>query len=147
MDKIKIRKILKIAFVLYIIAVISLTFIVRETMVLRMPNSRGVIFEPFREVQAMIERPNHLFWFLQIFLNILFFVPLGFLLPFIHKRFNTLATVTVTGFLLSYGIETMQFITSRGVTEIDDIINNTLGTVAGYMVYTVFAAVFPQMKE
>ncbi len=138
---------LKIAFVLYMIAVISLTFIVRETMVLRMPDSRGVILEPFREVQAMIERPNHLFWFLQIFLNILFFVPLGFLLPFIHKRFNDPVVVTATGFLFSFGIESMQFITSRGVTEIDDIINNTLGAFVGFAAYTIFIALFPQLRE
>ena len=147
MDTIKIRKMLRIAFVIYIIAVISLTFIVRETMVLRLPDSRGVILAPFRDVQAMIECPNHKFWFMQIFLNVLFFVPLGFLLPFMNKRFNDPVIVTVTGFLFSFGIESMQFITSRGVTEIDDIINNTLGAFIGFVAYTVFLALFPQLRE
>ena len=108
-------------FFLYIIAVISVTFIVRETMVLRTPENRGVILQPFREFEAMMNGA-HFFWFKQIFLNILLFLPFGILLPMVSMRFkNPIITVT-TGCLLSGTIEIMQYITGRGLTEVDDVI-------------------------
>ena len=81
-------KFVMLLFGVYITGVLSLTFIVRETMVLRTPENRGVILEPFREIHAMINSQNHFFWFMQIFLNILLFVPFGFLLPMVQKRFQ-----------------------------------------------------------
>lgn len=36
------------------------------------------------------------------------------------------------GFLLSLGIETMQFVLGSGVSELDDLILNTTGAVLGY---------------
>lgn len=131
------KKLIRLAFILYIIGVLFLTFIVRETMILRTPDNRGVVLEPFREVDAMLHQPNHFFWFMQIFLNILLFVPLGFLLPIILERFRSLWLTTVTGFVFSTGIETMQYITGRGLTEVDDVINNTAGAFVGYVIYAI----------
>lgn len=129
------KKFLRLVFILYIIGVLSLTFIVRETMILRTPDNRGVVLEPFREIDAMLHQPNHFFWFMQIFLNILLFVPFGFLLPIILDRFRSLWLTTVTGFIFSVGIETMQYITGRGLTEVDDVINNSAGALVGYILY------------
>lgn len=126
---------IRLMFAFYIIGVLSLTFIVRETMILRTPDNRGVILEPFREIDAMLHQPNYFFWFMQIFLNILLFVPLGFLLPMISERFRSLWLTIVTGFIFSVGIETMQYITGRGLTEVDDVINNTTGALVGYILY------------
>lgn len=131
------KKLTRLAFIVYIIGVLSLTFIVRETMILRTPDNRGVILEPFREVDAMLHQPNHFFWFMQIFLNILLFVPFGFLLPIISERLRSLWLTTVTGFIFSAGIETMQYITGRGLTEVDDVINNTAGALVGYILYVI----------
>lgn len=131
------KKLTRIVFIVYIIGVLSLTFIVRETMILRTPDYRGVVLEPFREVNAMLHQQNHFFWFMQIFLNILLFVPFGFLLPMISKRFRSFWLAIVTGFIFSAGIETMQYITGRGLTEVDDVINNTLGALIGYVIYAL----------
>ena len=149
-DKMRIgnkRKFIMLLFGVYMIGVLSLTFIVRETMVLRTPENRGVILEPFREIQAMIDGPKRFFWFMQIFLNVLLFVPFGFLLPMVQKRFNNVFAVTLLGFIFSCGIESMQYITGRGLTEIDDIINNTAGAFCGYLLYAVLSAVYQQLKE
>ena len=141
------RKFMMLLFGVYITGVLSLTFIVRETMVLRTPENRGVILEPFREIHAMINSQNHFFWFMQIFLNILLFVPFGFLLPMVQKRFQNIFSVTLIGFLFSFLIESMQFITGRGLTEIDDIITNTTGALCGYLIYAGLYAVYQQLKE
>lgn len=138
------KEITNILFLIYIIAVLSLTFIVRETMVFRTPHNRGVILEPFREMQAMIEQPDHFFWFMQIALNVLLFIPFGFLLPCVNRNFRSSMAIVASGFLFSGFIETMQYITGRGLTEVDDIITNTTGAAVGAFIY--WAAVVVKEK-
>lgn len=58
-----------------------------------------------------------------ILLNMLLFVPLGFL--------SGNMSGIITGFLISLGIEVTQFISVLGFCEIDDVLNNTVGTVFG----------------
>ena len=102
------KKLTQLLFLLYIISVLSVTFIVRETMVLRTPENRGVVLQPFREFEAMVNG-THFFWFKQIFLNVLLFVPFGFLLPMTSKHFkNPIISVTI-GCLFSGMIEIMQY--------------------------------------
>ncbi len=55
--------------------------------------------------------------------NIVFFVPLGFI---IGGRKGV-----VVGFLLSCGIETAQYFIRLGYCEVDDVLNNTIGTAIG----------------
>ena len=129
----------RLFFGVYIFAVLTLTFVLRETMILRMHDNRGVVLEPLREVEAMLHQPNHLFWFMQIFLNILLFVPFGFLLPIVSERLRNPILTVFAGFLFSAGIETMQYITGRGLTEVDDVINNTAGAVFGYIAFVIAA--------
>lgn len=64
-------------------------------------------------------------------LNVLLFMPFGFLLPFIWERFKSWKNVLAAGFCLSLFIETAQIFTYR-LTDIDDLILNALGAVLGY---------------
>lgn len=66
-------------------------------------------------------------------LNMLLFVPFGFLLPVIWKKFQAVQNTVLSGFLLSLAIEVSQLLTFR-LTDVDDLITNTLGTAAGYYV-------------
>lgn len=65
-------------------------------------------------------------------LNVVLFLPFGFLLPVIWERFRTLLPTALAGFLLSLVIEVSQLFTFR-VTDINDLIGNTLGTVLGFL--------------
>ncbi|MGF6989630.1 glycopeptide antibiotics resistance protein [Lachnospiraceae bacterium PM6-15] len=73
-------------------------------------------------------------------LNIFMFVPLGFLLPFIWRNMDFLK-VLLTGFSFSLFIELSQLL-NRRVTDIDDLIANTLGCIIGYCIYTLFYKLF-----
>lgn len=66
-----------------------------------------------------------------LLLNITLYMPLGFLLPYIWPKLNFWKT-TFIGFLLSISIEVTQYVAHWGCCDIDDIINNTLGTCIGY---------------
>lgn len=67
-----------------------------------------------------------------IILNILMFVPFGFLLPVLSERFRKAWKTYLVGFMLTVVIECIQYSTGRGIFEIDDIIGNTIGTMIGY---------------
>ena len=141
------KTLIRYVLIVYIFGVLSFTFIVRETMILRTPDNRSMVLEPFREIDAMLHQPNHFFWFMQISLNILLFIPFGFLLPIISERFKSLWYTIVTEFIFSAGIKTMQYITGRGLTEVDDVINNTVGTLVGYILYVGVMWLYKRTQE
>ena len=64
-------------------------------------------------------------------LNILLFIPLGFILPLLWKEFRSRRAMCFTGFLLSLGIELAQLLNYR-ISDVDDLIMNTLGAFLGY---------------
>jgi glycopeptide antibiotics resistance protein len=122
-----------------IILILFFTFIVRETLEIRHVGSRGVCLTPFREVVGLFKEKNHSFYFWQIFLNILLFIPFGFILStnlyLYHRPRHLFLPVLLSGLLVSISVELFQYLTSRGFTEIDDVINNSLGAMLGWLLY------------
>ena len=74
-------------------------------------------------------------------LNILLFVPFGYLLPLLLARFRNKAAacwqILAAGLLASLVIESSQLIFRRGVFELDDLVKNTIGTGAGYLIFLI----------
>lgn len=79
--------------------------------------------------------------FLNIYGNILAFMPFGFLYPLIANKRSTLKTIFY-GILFSATIEVMQFITKLGVFDVDDILLNSIGVVCGYIVLVLSEKLF-----
>lgn len=75
-------------------------------------------------------------------LNIILFMPLGFLLPVMWKEYRSLRVVVWTGLSLSLLIELLQMFTFR-LTDVDDLITNTAGTVLGYYISKLFSFRLP----
>ena len=65
-------------------------------------------------------------------LNIALFVPLGFFLPLLWKKYRTMSETLLLGFCTTLAIELTQLLTYR-VTNINDIITNFLGCWLGYI--------------
>lgn len=71
----------------------------------------------------------------QILLNVLMFVPFGFLLPLKHPKLG-FCGVFVLGLLVSLSIELLQPILNPvRSSDITDVITNTLGAVIGYLLH------------
>lgn len=70
-------------------------------------------------------------------LNVVLFVPLGVLLPLIWKEKNKISSVLLCGAGFSALIEISQLVNFR-CPDVDDLIMNTLGAVAGYMIFKLF---------
>lgn len=66
-------------------------------------------------------------------LNIILFIPLGFSVPAIWKNYRSIKTMFFMGLALSVSIEILQIFTFR-LTDIDDLITNTAGSVIGYYI-------------
>ena len=75
-------------------------------------------------------------------LNIILFIPLGIMLPFLWKKYNTLRATLIFGFSMSLAIELLQILTYRA-TDINDLIANTVGAVLGYFVFRTTSYIFP----
>ena len=65
-------------------------------------------------------------------LNVVMFVPLGFLLPACFSRYRKWHRTLIAGFLTSLTVECIQLFTFR-VTDVDDLLMNTLGAVIGFV--------------
>lgn len=68
--------------------------------------------------------------FIQYINNILFFIPFGFL---ISESFSLeWKQVLLAGLIASSCVELTQYITARGLAEIEDVVSNTAGTMIGF---------------
>lgn len=73
--------------------------------------------------------------------NIAMFAPVGFLVSALFRK-PGFKRALLTGFALSLFIEVSQYFTLR-VTDINDLILNTLGSVCGYGIYVIVCKLWP----
>lgn len=76
-------------------------------------------------------------------LNVLMFVPFGFLMPLIWKPYRCMKHVALGGLVFSSCIEFFQIFSFR-VVDIDDLLMNTIGAILGYLIWKVFSLLFPK---
>ena len=70
--------------------------------------------------------------------NVMMFIPSGIILPILYKRLNSFWKVTAAGALMSLGIEVLQLPFEVRASDVDDLILNTAGAMAGYGIYALF---------
>lgn len=84
-------------------------------------------------------RMLNLFGLFEIVMNIVLFMPIGFLAPTCLKSFRFIKSeflrVLVFCMSLSVTIEVLQLVLKRGMCETDDLTHNTLGALIGYGLY------------
>lgn len=69
--------------------------------------------------------------------NIILFMPLGLLIPAIYPAKRSMIKIIIISFLCSFTIEVTQFVSSRGIFDVDDLILNTIGGVLGYFLFNL----------
>ena len=130
--------------ILYLLAIIYLTFLVREPMPIYRFSLKplaaarrgfkfgGGIIPGLLSGSVKITSWSSLEG---IVLNILLFIPFGFLVPTIWRRRWTWWKIMLIGLVASFCIEAVQLITRLGFADIDDLMNNTIGAGIGYLLY------------
>ena len=69
---------------------------------------------------------------LNIIGNFAMFIPTGIMTPLIYKHLDSLKKTVLTGFCISLAIEIIQLPFASRASDIDDLILNTAGCLAGY---------------
>ncbi|WP_426254012.1 VanZ family protein [Paenibacillus pabuli] len=73
-------------------------------------------------------------------LNILLFLPLGFMLPLVKPSADTVGNAARIGLSCNFSIEMLQLITrvtlgNGRTSDINDLIANTAGSIIGYLIF------------
>lgn len=88
---------------------------------------------PFWDYIAIVNKtPGVSVW--DIILNVVLFLPFGFLLAAIKPTWRWWKIVLLAC-AFSFSIETMQLIFSKGIAQTDDLMHNTLGAYLGFLIY------------
>ena len=82
----------------------------------------------------------------QLILNVMLFVPIGFLLGGILKEIGSMPIIGI-GCFISVIIEFLQLLTRRGACNIDDVIHNTIGCAIGYGIFLLCRYVICRLKQ
>ncbi|MCI8552379.1 MAG: VanZ family protein [Lawsonibacter sp.] len=99
---------------------------------------------PFEEISRALNRRSY--WLLFMLLgNIIMFMPLGFFPALLWRRHRWWKSL-MFGFCTSVTIEFIQFFIGRS-TDIDDVILNTAGALAGFWTFCLLRIIFPGFFE
>ena len=124
-----IKWLMNVVFLVYLLMLLRMT-VFRNGFVDSDVFSNGSLnLVPFSDLIRIANNDMGVFIYLALG-NIVVFMPFGFFVAWYEKNVG-LAVVTLWGFFLSLGIELSQYVFGTGVTEIDDIILNTLGCLLG----------------
>ncbi len=79
-------------------------------------------------------------------LNVVMFMPFGFLIPMIWKQYRRPVKIFLAGFLFSSAIEFCQLFNRRN-TDIDDLMMNTIGAVIGCFIWKLTKRLFRNINK
>lgn len=130
------KKILNIAFW---IVLLFYAYLLIETVFFARDARRSVNLVPF----DMITDKG---FTLNVWGNILMFIPLGLYAANFLKKFNFWKVLWVI-IGASLGIEVLQYIFKRGVSDIDDLLLNTMGGLIGIFIYLILKKMFKSKER
>ena len=93
----------------------------------------GMIFRATQSVELFCAYD----YTIQLIENVLLFLPAGILCPWMWKQIRNWKRSFLLGFAGSLLIETLQMLTGRGLFQLDDLITNAAGMMAGYGIYQI----------
>ena len=99
--------------------------------------------ELFKEIKRFWnyrDRVGFFAMFTNLFGNVVIFVPFGFFMPMASKYRSLFSTVFYS-FGVSLCVETFQLVTKVGSFDVDDLLLNTIGGLAGYILFIICAAI------
>jgi glycopeptide antibiotics resistance protein len=135
-------------FFVYFLAVVSYTICKWGAIEIAFDNGRYANLVPLKETIKMFvnKHGNTGRAVYNVSGNILLFVPFGFFIPLLFDRYNSIIKVAFYGFVASIIIEIIQYFTVMNITDIDDVIFNTLGAAAGVICYKIFSVIVKAVR-
>lgn len=120
------------------LCIVAIGLIIKFTLWGRNPGTRELQLIPFDELMTMEDNEEAI---RTMVMNVVLFLPFGLTLPYIfdhikNKRRKWLLCILI-GFLVSVGVESIQYVFALGRAETDDVICNTLGCALGVLAEVV----------
>ena len=133
----KLRKLLGVVYIEYLVLLACATVIFRDSTC-----ALGVEFVPFWNYNEYFTMDV----LYESLLNIVMFIPVGFCSSVFIKR-PLLIKIFLLSMALSCSIEVTQYLLKCGFCETNDIMNNTVGGVIGYLMYLATPKVLHSLRQ
>ena len=102
---------------------------------------------PFKETVNILRDEIHNNRIIKgIILNVIYFIPLGFLLPLLFKKINSFLKIILISTITSSLIEIIQLFTIFSVSNIDDVIFNIIGSAIGLICFKLFEKIVKKLN-
>lgn len=111
------------------------------------PYGKSVNLVLFDSIKLMWESGSYWLIIKNIIGNVLLFMPLGFLVPLVHRKCRSFFVISLIGFSISTVIELLQYLAAQRIFDIDDILLNGFGAAVGYAIYLVSVRVYKVVKR
>ncbi|MBP5416471.1 MAG: VanZ family protein [Clostridiales bacterium] len=140
--KTKNRQMVGWIFILYIIAILIITLVVRTYDL-----DAKTLLDPFSKYKWLWRKFHRIGTrtfskgegvITEILLNILLFVPMGFLVPTLKEKLRVWWKILLLGLGSSLFIELSQLVLRMGCFDVADLMHNTIGAIIGYFVWWKF---------
>ena len=133
----------KILFVLYIVFIIYFLIFsdwYGRTGEIQEYRYNLVLFREIRRFWNYRDQIGLFAMFTNLFGNVIIFMPFGFFMP-MASRYRSCFSAVFYSFGLSLCVETFQLLTRVGSFDVDDLLLNTVGGLAGYVIFAVCAVI------
>ena len=133
----------KILFVLYIVFIIYFLIFsdwYGRTGEMQEYRYNLVLFREIRRFWNYRDQIGLFAMFTNLFGNVIIFMPFGFFMP-MASRYRSCFSPVFYSFGLSLCVETFQLLTRVGSFDVDDLLLNTVGGLAGYVIFAVCAVI------
>lgn len=133
----------KILFVLYIIFIIYFLIFsdwYGRTGEMQEYHYNLVLFKEIKRFWNYRDQVGLFALFTNLFGNVIIFMPFGFFMP-MASRYRSCFSAVFYSFGLSLCVETFQLLTKVGSFDVDDLLLNTIGGLAGYVIFAVCAVI------
>jgi len=108
---------------------------------------------PFKTIKMYLtwifddNRANNFIPIVNLFVNIILLVPMGYYLPNLFKGFKKFYLYTIFCVLFVAIIEVIQFFSRRGSCDVDDFILNMTGAILGFVCFSVLFEKISQLSK
>ncbi|PFP49533.1 hypothetical protein COK01_10425 [Priestia megaterium] len=93
------------------------------------------LYEYFFQTNTNVDEWNSVS-LLNLTANVMLFLPLGFFVSLIWRKYHSFKRLTILGLFVTCFIECIQYFIGRS-SDIDDVLLNTFGTIIGYVVLLI----------
>ena len=112
----------------------------------RLRTGEGIQLRLFRTITRQLRYARREEMLINIWGNILLFIPYGFFLPLLWKRYRHPLRLSLMCLLLPISIEMCQLFIQR-MTDVDDVLLNFAGGMIGGGVFALVHMVFPKFTD